>query len=87
MCVCVRARDSSAASALIHCESKNFILPYRICVCESRHQSSPALPLFLKIKYTKSVGGEEIKLCTECTYLGTKIDQSGDNTTEKETQN
>jgi len=27
-------------------------------------------------------GGEEIKPCTECTYLGTKIDQSGDNTTE-----
>ena len=25
--------------------------------------------------------GEEIKPCTECTYLGTKIDQSGDNTT------
>jgi len=27
-------------------------------------------------------GGEEIKPCTECTHLGTKIDQSGDNTTE-----
>jgi hypothetical protein len=28
-------------------------------------------------------GGEEIKPCTiECTYLGIKIDQSGDNTTE-----
>ena len=27
-------------------------------------------------------GGEEIKPCTECTYLGTKIDQLGDNTTE-----
>ena len=27
-------------------------------------------------------GGEEIKPCTECTYLGTKIDQSGDNTAE-----
>ena len=27
-------------------------------------------------------GGEEIKPCTGCTYLGTKIDQSGDNTTE-----
>jgi len=26
--------------------------------------------------------GEEIKPCTECTYLGTKIDQWGDNTTE-----
>jgi len=26
--------------------------------------------------------GEEIKPCTDCTYLGTKIDQSGDNTTE-----
>jgi len=26
-------------------------------------------------------GGEEIKPCTECTYLGTKIDQWGDNTT------
>ena len=23
--------------------------------------------------------GEEIKPCTECTYLGTKIDQLGDN--------
>ena len=27
-------------------------------------------------------GGEEIKQFTECTYLGTKIDQSRDNTTE-----
>jgi hypothetical protein len=27
-------------------------------------------------------GGEEIQRCTECTYLGTKIDQLGDNTTE-----
>ena len=27
-------------------------------------------------------GGQEIKRCTECAYLGTKIDQSGDNTTE-----
>ena len=27
-------------------------------------------------------GGEEVKPCTECTYLGIKIDQSGDNTTE-----
>ena len=27
-------------------------------------------------------GGEEIKPCTECTYLGTKIEQWGDNTTE-----
>ena len=27
-------------------------------------------------------GGEEIKPCTECTYLGTKTDQSGHNTTE-----
>jgi len=27
-------------------------------------------------------GGEEIKSCIECTYLGTKIDQWGDNTTE-----
>ena len=27
-------------------------------------------------------GGEEIKPCTECTYLGTKIYQVGDNTTE-----
>jgi len=27
-------------------------------------------------------GGEEIKPYTACTYLGTKIDQSGDNTTE-----
>jgi hypothetical protein len=27
-------------------------------------------------------GGEEIEPCTDCTYLGTKIDQSGDNTTK-----
>jgi len=27
-------------------------------------------------------GGKEIKRCRECTCLGTKIDQSGDNTTE-----
>ena len=27
-------------------------------------------------------GGEEMKPYTECTYLGTKIDQWGDNTTE-----
>jgi len=27
-------------------------------------------------------GREEIKPCTECTYLGTRIDQLGDNTTE-----
>jgi len=27
-------------------------------------------------------GGEEIKPCRECTYLGTKINQLGDNTTE-----
>src|SRR5215510_8052064 len=27
-------------------------------------------------------GGEEIQPCTECTYLGTKIDQLGDNKTE-----
>ena len=27
-------------------------------------------------------GGKEIKPCIECTYLGTKIDQSGENTTE-----
>ena len=27
-------------------------------------------------------GGEEIKPCIKCTYLGTKIDQLGDNTTE-----
>jgi len=30
----------------------------------------------------KSDSGEEIKPCTECTYLGTKTDQLGDNTTE-----
>ena len=30
----------------------------------------------------KLEGGEEIKPCTECTYLGTTIDQVGDNTTE-----
>jgi len=29
----------------------------------------------------KSDNREEIKLCRECTYLGTKIDQSGHNTT------
>ena len=27
-------------------------------------------------------GGEEIKPCTECTYLGTIIDQLGDNKTQ-----
>jgi hypothetical protein len=27
-------------------------------------------------------GWEEIKPCTECTYLGTKINQLGDNTSE-----
>jgi len=30
-------------------------------------------------------GGEEIKPSTECTYLGTKIDQTGDN--RNKTQN
>ena len=30
----------------------------------------------------KLEGGEEIQPSTECTYLGTKIDQLGDNTTE-----
>jgi hypothetical protein len=30
-------------------------------------------------------GGEEIKTCTECTYLGTKIDQLGNNTAEIKT--
>jgi hypothetical protein len=30
----------------------------------------------------KFTGGKEIKPCTECTYLGTKIDQLGDNITE-----
>jgi hypothetical protein len=30
----------------------------------------------------KLEGGEEIKPCKEFTYVGTKIDQSGDNTTE-----
>ena len=30
----------------------------------------------------KLEGGEEIKPCTECTYLGTIIDQLGENTTE-----
>ena len=34
--------------------------------------------LYFKIK----IGREEIKTSTECTYLGTKIDQTGDNTTE-----
>ena len=33
-------------------------------------------------EFLKSNGGEEIKLCTECTYLGANIDQSGGNTTE-----
>ena len=28
-------------------------------------------------------GGEEIRPSTECTYLGTKIDQLGDNTRDK----
>jgi hypothetical protein len=32
-------------------------------------------------------GGEEIKPCTECTYLGTKIDQLGDNKTKNKAQN
>jgi hypothetical protein len=27
-------------------------------------------------------GGKEIQTCTECTYLGTKTDQLGDNSTE-----
>jgi len=31
---------------------------------------------------SKFDGGEKIKLCTESTYLGTKIDQSGGNTPE-----
>jgi hypothetical protein len=31
--------------------------------------------------------GEEIKPSTECTYLGTKIAQLGDNTTEIKTRN
>ena len=30
--------------------------------------------------------GEEIKPCRECTYLGTKIDELGDNKTEKNTE-
>jgi adenylate cyclase class IV len=30
----------------------------------------------------KFASGEEIKPSTECTYLGTKIDQTGDNRTE-----
>jgi hypothetical protein len=30
----------------------------------------------------KFYGREEIKACTECTYLGTKIDQLGNDTTE-----
>ena len=30
----------------------------------------------------KSDSGEELKPCTVCTHLGTKIDQLGDNTTE-----
>ena len=54
MCVC-GGGGSSAATGLIHCESKNLVLAYRICVCESRHQSLPVLPLFLKIKYTKRI--------------------------------
>ena len=35
-----------------------------------------------RVGILKFDGGEEIKPCTECTYLGTKIDQLGDNTTE-----
>ena len=31
---------------------------------------------------SKFDSGEEIKPSTECTYLGTKIDQTGDNTAE-----
>jgi hypothetical protein len=31
---------------------------------------------------TVSASGDEIKPSTECTYLGTKIDHKGDNTTE-----
>jgi len=34
------------------------------------------------LKIFKSDGREEIKPCIECTYLGTKIDQLGNNTTE-----
>jgi hypothetical protein len=30
---------------------------------------------------------EEIKPCTECTYLDTKIDQLGHNTTDNKTDN
>jgi hypothetical protein len=33
-------------------------------------------------KILKSDSGEEIKPCTDCTYLGTKIDHLGDNTME-----
>ena len=33
-------------------------------------------------KILKFDGGEEIKPRTECTYLGTKINQSGENTME-----
>ena len=35
-----------------------------------------------RVGILKFDGGEEIKPCTECTYLGTKTDQLGDNTTE-----
>jgi DNA-directed RNA polymerase subunit RPC12/RpoP len=32
-------------------------------------------------------GGEEIKPCTECAYLATKINQSGEKTVGNKTQN
>ena len=35
-----------------------------------------------RVGILKFDGGEEIKPCTECIYLGTKKDQLGDNTTE-----
>ena len=43
------------------------------------------MSLLVILKFTLSLkfeDGEEIKTCTECAYLGTKIDQFGDITTE-----
>ena len=42
-----------------------------ICICIGEEKES-----------LKFDSGEEIKPSTECTYLGTKIDQTADNTTE-----
>ena len=47
----------------------NMVLSKYICIGEEKES-------------LKFDSGEEIKPGTECTYLGTKIDQTGDNTTE-----